>query len=140
MDTTKEIIPSANETYTLNLGPTHPATHGVFQNVLQMDGERIQSAETTVGYIHRAFEKIAEHRPYYQITPLTDRLNYCSSPINNMGWHMTVEKLLNIQMPKRVDYMRVIIMELARITDHIVCNSILGVDTGALTGFTYMMQ
>jgi NADH-quinone oxidoreductase subunit D len=125
---------------TLNLGPTHPATHGVFQNVLQMDGERIVSGVSTIGYIHRAFEKIAEHRPYYQITPLTDRLNYCSSPINNMGWHMTVEKLLNIQMPKRVDYMRVIIMELARITDHIVCNSILGVDTGALTGFTYMMQ
>jgi NADH-quinone oxidoreductase subunit D len=125
---------------TLNLGPTHPATHGVFQNVLQMDGERIVSGVSTIGYIHRAFEKIAEHRPYYQITPLTDRLNYCSSPINNMGWHMTVEKLLNIQMPKRIDYMRVIIMELARITDHIVCNSILGVDTGALTGFTYMMQ
>ena len=125
---------------TLNLGPTHPATHGVFQNVLQMDGERIVSGVSTIGYIHRAFEKIAEHRPYYQITPLTDRLNYCSSPINNMGWHMTVEKLLNIQTPKRVDYMRVIIMELARITDHIVCNSILGVDTGALTGFTYMMQ
>ncbi|MEO7213030.1 MULTISPECIES: NADH-quinone oxidoreductase subunit D [Mucilaginibacter] len=125
---------------TLNLGPTHPATHGVFQNVLQMDGERIVSGVSTIGYIHRAFEKIAEHRPYYQITPLTDRLNYCSSPINNMGWHMTVEKLLGITMPKRVDYMRVIIMELARITDHIVCNSILGVDTGALTGFTYMMQ
>ena len=125
---------------TLNLGPTHPATHGVFQNVLQMDGERIVSGVSTIGYIHRAFEKIAEHRPFYQITPLTDRLNYCSSPINNMGWHMTVEKMLNIQMPKRVDYMRVIIMELARITDHIVCNSILGVDTGALTGFTYMMQ
>jgi NADH-quinone oxidoreductase subunit D len=125
---------------TLNLGPTHPATHGVFQNVLQMDGERIVSGVSTIGYIHRAFEKIAEHRPFYQITPLTDRLNYCSSPINNMGWHMTVEKLLGITTPKRVDYMRVIIMELARITDHIVCNSILGVDTGALTGFTYMMQ
>jgi NADH-quinone oxidoreductase subunit D len=125
---------------TLNLGPTHPATHGVFQNVLQMDGERIVSGVSTIGYIHRAFEKIAEHRPFYQITPLTDRMNYCSSPINNMGWHMTVEKMLNIQLPKRVDYMRVIIMELARITDHIVCNSILGVDTGALTGFTYMMQ
>lgn len=125
---------------TLNLGPTHPATHGVFQNVLEMDGERIVSGVSTIGYIHRAFEKIAEHRPFYQITPLTDRLNYCSSPINNMGWHMTVEKLLGITMPKRVDYMRVIIMELARIADHIVCNSILGVDTGALTGFTYMMQ
>ncbi|MFD2965138.1 MULTISPECIES: NADH-quinone oxidoreductase subunit D [Olivibacter] len=125
---------------TLNLGPTHPATHGVFQNVLQVDGERIVSGVSTIGYIHRAFEKIAEHRPYYQITPLTDRLNYCSSPINNMGWHMTVEKLLGIEIPKRVQYMRVIIMELARIADHIICNGILGVDTGAFSGFLYVMQ
>ena len=128
------------ETTTLNLGPTHPATHGVFQNVLEMDGERIVSGVSTIGYIHRAFEKIAEHRPYYQITPLTDRMNYCSSPINNMGWHMTVEKMLNIQTPKRVDYMRVIVMELARISDHLICNSILGVDTGAYTGFLYLME
>ena len=85
------------ETITLNLGPTHPATHGVFQNILEMDGERIVSGVSTIGYIHRAFEKIAEHRPFYQITPLTDRMNYCSSPINNMGWHMTVEKLLGIE-------------------------------------------
>lgn len=129
-----------SEYTTLNLGPTHPATHGIFQNVLTMDGERIVDAVQTVGYIHRAFEKIAERRPYYQITPLTDRLNYCSSPINNMGWHMTVEKLLGVELPKRAQYMRVIIMELARIADHLVCNAVIGVDTGALTGFTYMFQ
>jgi len=129
-----------NELSTLNLGPTHPATHGVFQNVLQLDGERIVSGVSTIGYIHRAFEKIAEHRPFYQITPLTDRLNYCSSPINNMGWHMTVEKLLGIALPKRVDYLRVIIMELARISDHLICNSVLAVDTGAATGFFYVME
>ncbi|MFN0035921.1 MAG: NADH-quinone oxidoreductase subunit D [Saprospiraceae bacterium] len=128
------------ELATLNLGPTHPATHGVFQNVLKMDGERIVSAEPTIGYIHRAFEKIAEHRPYYQVTPLTDRLNYCSSPINNMGWHMTVEKLIGCKLPKRAEYMRVIIMELSRIADHLVCDTVIGVDTGALTGFTYMFQ
>jgi NADH-quinone oxidoreductase subunit D len=125
---------------TLNLGPTHPATHGVFQNILKMDGERIMDAVPTVGYIHRAFEKIAERRAYYQITTLTDRLNYCSSPLNNMGWHMTVEKLLGIELPKRVEYMRVVIMELSRISDHLICNSILGVDTGAFTGFLYIMQ
>ena len=125
---------------TLNLGPTHPATHGIFQNVLKVDGEKILSSEQTVGYIHRAFEKLAERRPYNQITPITDRLNYCSSPINNMGWHMTVEKLIGAEIPKRVDYMRVIIMELARIADHLVCNSVIGVDTGALTGFTYVFQ
>ena len=127
-------------TTTLNLGPTHPATHGVFQNILELDGERVVSAEQTIGYIHRAFEKIAERRPLYQITPLTDRLNYCSSPINNMGWHLTCEKLLDIQTPKRVDYLRIIIMELARISDHLICNSIVGVDAGAYTGFLYVMQ
>lgn len=127
-------------TTTLNLGPTHPATHGVFQNILEVDGERIVDAEQTVGYIHRAFEKIAERRPLYQITPLTDRLNYCSSPINNMGWHMTCEKLLGITVPKRVDYLRIIIMELARIADHLICNSVIGVDAGAFTGFLYVMQ
>ncbi|HEV7331744.1 MAG TPA: NADH-quinone oxidoreductase subunit D [Flavisolibacter sp.] len=124
----------------INLGPTHPATHGVFQNILELDGETIVSAESTVGYVHRAIEKIAERRPLYQITPLTDRLNYCSSPINNMGWHTTCEKLLGIQTPKRVDYLRVIIMELARIADHLICNSIVGVDAGAYTGFLYLMQ
>ena len=126
--------------YTLNLGPTHPATHGIFQNILTMDGERILHSEQTVGYIHRAFEKIAERRPFNQITTLTDRLNYCSAPINNMGWHMTVEKLLGVELPKRAQYMRVIMMELARIADHLVCNSVIGVDTGALTGFTYVFQ
>ncbi|XZF13291.1 NADH-quinone oxidoreductase subunit D [Chitinophagaceae bacterium MMS25-I14] len=125
---------------TLNLGPTHPATHGVFQNIMEIDGERVLETTPTIGYIHRAFEKIAERRPYYQITPLTDRLNYCSAPINNLGWHMTVEKLVGIQVPKRVDYLRVIIMELARIADHLVCNSVIGVDTGALTAFTYVFQ
>jgi NADH-quinone oxidoreductase subunit D len=128
------------QTTTLNVGPTHPATHGVFQNIMELDGERIVSTESTVGYIHRAFEKIAERRPLYQITPLTDRLNYCSSPINNMGWHLTCEKLLGVTTPKRVDYLRVIIMELARISDHLICNSIVGVDTGAYTGFLYVMQ
>ncbi len=128
------------QTTTLNLGPTHPATHGVFQNILELDGERVMKSTSTIGYIHRAFEKIAERRPLYQITPLTDRLNYCSSPINNMGWHITCEKLLGVQTPKRVDYLRVIIMELARISDHLICNSIVGVDSGAFSGFLYVMQ
>ena len=105
-----------------------------------MDGETIVDTEQTIGYIHRAFEKIAERRPFYQITTLTDRMNYCSSPINNMGWHLTVEKLLGIEVPKRAQYIRVIMMELARISDHIICNSILAVDTGALTGYFYVFE
>ena len=142
METKQENIAAPEEKVysTLNLGPTHPATHGIFQNILKMDGEIIVDAEPTIGYIHRAFEKIAEHRPFYQITTLTDRMNYCSSPINNMGWHMTVEKLLGLKLPKRVEYLRVIIMELSRIADHIICNSVIGVDTGAMTGFLYIFQ
>lgn len=125
---------------TLNLGPTHPATHGIFQNILTMDGETIVDAQQTVGYIHRAFEKIAERRNFYQIQTLTDRLNYCSSPINNIGWQLTVEKLLGVQTSKRIDYMRIMIMEMARIADHLVCNSITGADSGALTTFIYVME
>ncbi len=142
MDETKNIKEETKqkEYSTLNLGPTHPAMHGIFQNVLKMDGEIIMDAEPTIGYIHRAFEKIAERRPFYQVTPLTDRMNYCSSPINNMGWHMTVEKLINCEIPKRAQYIRVILMELARITDHLVCNSVIGVDSGAVTGFLYVFQ
>ncbi len=132
--------PESKDYSTLNLGPTHPATHGIFQNILTMDGEIIVKAESTIGYIHRAFEKLAERRPYNQITPITDRLNYCSSPINNMGWHMTVEKLIGAEIPKRAQYMRVIIMELARIADHVICNTVIAVDSGALSGFLYMFQ
>ncbi|HQG38345.1 MAG TPA: NADH-quinone oxidoreductase subunit D, partial [Chitinophagales bacterium] len=88
----------------------------------------------------RAFEKLAERRPFNQITPITDRLNYCSSPINNMGWHMTVEKLIGAEIPKRAQYMRVIIMELSRIADHIVCDTVIAVDTGAMTGFLHLFQ
>lgn len=141
----EEII--RNQTYedgqelsVINFGPTHPSTHGVFQNILLTDGDTILDADTTIGYIHRAFEKIAENRTFYQITTLTDRLNYCSSPINNMCWWMTVEKALGVETPKRVDYMRVIVMELARIADHLICNGILGVDLGAYTGFLYVME
>jgi NADH-quinone oxidoreductase subunit D len=139
IDTVQQTI-EEKEYQILNLGPTHPATHGIFQNVLKMDGEIIIDSEPTVGYIHRAFEKIAERRPYNQITTLTDRLNYCSSPINNIGWHMTVEKLIGAEIPKRAEYMRVIIMELARIADHIVCDTVIAVDTGAMTGFLYLFQ
>ena len=135
----KDVLQAADpaNVATINFGPTHPSTHGIFQNILKVDGEKIISSEQTVGYIHRAFEKLAERRPYNQITTITDRLNYCSSPINNIGWEMTVEKLIGVKIPKRVQYMRVIMMELARIADHLICNSVIGVDAGALTSFFY---
>ncbi len=124
----------------INFGPTHPSTHGVFQNIMLMNGERIVDVDTTIGYIHRAFEKIAEKRTFSQITTLTDRLNYCSAPINNMCWWMTVEKTLGVEVPKRAQYMRVIIMELARICDHLICCGIMGVDLGAYSPFLYVMK
>jgi len=139
-DISPKVVKEEKQYSYLNLGPTHPATHGIFQNVLKMDGEVIVDSTSTIGYIHRAFEKLAEHRPYNQITPITDRMNYCSSPINNIGWHMVVEKLLGVEIPKRVQYLRVIIMELARITDHIICNTVIGVDTGAATVYFYGFQ
>lgn len=124
----------------MNFGPTHPSTHGIFQNILLLEGEVILDSDTMVGYIHRAFEKIAEHKTFSQITTLTDRLNYCSAPLNNMCWWMTVEKLLGVEVPKRAQYMRVIIMELARITDHIISCGIMGVDLGAYSPFLYVMK
>lgn len=135
----EQAFENGRELSVINFGPTHPSTHGVFQNILLLEGDIILDADTTIGYIHRAFEKIAEHRTFYQITTLTDRLNYCSSPINNMCWWMAVEKSLRVEVPKRAQYMRVIVMELARIADHIICNGILGVDLGAYSGFLYVM-
>src|SRR6478735_8937910 len=105
MSDTNDILQQEKKEYTtLNLGPTHPATHGIFQNVLKMDGEIIVDSDPTIGYIHRAFEKLGEHKSFYQFTTIADRMNYCSSPINNMGWHGTVEKLIGCELPKRVDY------------------------------------
>jgi len=124
----------------LNLGPTHPATHGIFQNILKMDGEIIRHADASDTCDPAENEKASIASGVTAITPITDRLNYCSSPINNMGWHMTVEKLIGCEVPKRAQYMRVIIMELARIADHIVCDTVIAVDTGAMTGFLYLFQ
>src|SRR6187431_3141001 len=136
MSDNQDIVQQQIKEYTtLNLGPTHPATHGIFQNVLTMDGEVIVDSKPTIGYIHRAFEKLGEHKPFYQFTTITDRMNYCSSPINNMGWHMTVEKLIKCSLPKRVEYMRIIIMELSRISDHLVCRLLLEKKKRAMTEF-----
>ena len=112
----------------LNVGPSHPAMHGTLRVMAELDGETIVRANCEIGYLHRCFEKMAETHPYNQVIPYTDRLNYCSSPINNFGWYMTVEKLLKAEIPKRAQYMRVVLMELARISDHLICNSVIGVD------------
>jgi NADH-quinone oxidoreductase subunit C/D len=124
----------------LNLGPSHPATHGTLRIVVKLDGETIIGADTEIGYLHRCFEKMSETHTYQQVIPYTDRLNYCSSIINNVGYSMAVEKLLGIEAPPRAQHVRLILSEFSRITDHIICIGTNLVDMGALTNFWYLFQ
>lgn len=124
----------------INLGPSHPATHGIMHNILELDGERVVASEQIIGYVHRSFEKLAEKYTYNQFLTCTDRMNYVSSPMNNIAWLTAVEKALNIEIPERAKYLRVIINEMTRVTDHFVFLGVMGVDTGALTGFTWLYR
>ncbi|MDP9192721.1 MAG: NADH dehydrogenase (quinone) subunit D [Acidobacteriota bacterium] len=128
------------ERVTLNLGPSHPATHGTLRIVVTLDGEKIIGAESEIGYLHRCFEKMSETHTYQQVIPYTDRLNYCSAVINNVGYCMAVEKMLGIAAPARADHVRLMLSEFYRITDHIVCIGTNLVDMGALTNFWYLFQ
>jgi NADH-quinone oxidoreductase subunit D len=123
--------------WTLNFGPQHPATHTTLRIVLKLDGERVIDAMPDIGYLHSGFEKIGEHLNYNQYVTVTDRMNYISPMANNVAWHGAVEKLLGLELPKRCQYIRVIITELARISDHLLCNGAVGLDTGAFTYFLY---
>src|SRR5262245_21774458 len=124
----------------LNIGPAHPAMHGIIRIVAKLDGERIQDAEVEIGYLHRGFEKMAEGVDYNGVIPYTDRLNYVSPLINNMGYCMTVEKLLGISVPERCHYVRVILSEISRITDHLTCVGASAMELGAFTVFLYMIK
>ncbi|WP_243397209.1 NADH-quinone oxidoreductase subunit D, partial [Leptospira kmetyi] len=119
---------------------SHPATHGILQNVIQLDGERIVEAESIIGYVHRCFEKLGERYTYNQFLVCTDRMNYVSTPLNNIGWILAVEKMMQIEVPDRVTYVRMIISELSRIMDHIICTGILGVDLGAFSGMLHLFH
>lgn len=123
---------------TINIGPSHPAMHGTLRVIAKTDGETIVSAEPEIGYLHRGVEKLGENLTYHQFIPLTDRLNYCSAITNNVSYEMAVEKLMGIKVPDKAQVVRMIMMELARIADHIVCIGILGVDLGAFTPFFYL--
>jgi NADH-quinone oxidoreductase subunit D len=123
--------------WTLNFGPQHPATHTTLRIVLKLDGERVMEALPDIGYLHSGFEKIGEHLNYNQYVTVTDRMNYISPMANNVAWHGAVEKLLGLELTKRCQYIRVIIAELARISDHLLCNGAAGLDTGAFTFFLY---
>jgi NADH-quinone oxidoreductase subunit C/D len=123
----------------INIGPAHPVTHGTLRFMAVIDGgEVIRECDSEIGYLHRCFEKMCETHNYNQIIPYTDRLNYCSAPMNNSAYAMAVEKLLGIDIPDRAKMIRMILDEYSRIIDHIVCVGTNVVDVGAVTGFFYM--
>jgi NADH dehydrogenase I D subunit len=122
----------------VNLGPSHPASHGTLRTFCALDGETIVSAVQEIGYLHRGFEKTVENKTYNQVIPYTDRLNYVSSIMNNVGFSKAVEKMLGIQITDRCIFIRVILSELMRIVDHLVCIGANLVDIGALTNFWYL--
>jgi NADH dehydrogenase I D subunit len=124
----------------INIGPSHPATHGTLRIVCRLDGETITDADVEIGYLHRCFEKMAETHQWNQVIPYTDRLNYMSPFLNNVGYACAVEKLLGIEVPKRVQYIRVLLGELSRIMDHMVCIGTNLVDLGAITNFWYTFE
>lgn len=128
------------ERMTINIGPSHPATHGTLRVVATLDGETIDASEVEIGYLHRCFEKMSETHPWQQVIPFTDRLNYCSSFINNVAYCRTVEQMLGVEVPPRAVWARTILSEFSRIMDHCVCNGSVLVDAGALTNFWYLFQ
>ena len=124
----------------LNIGPSHPAMHGIVRIVTELDGETVLNADVEIGYLHRAFEKMCEQGPYNNAIPYTDRLNYVSPLINNIGYCLAVEKLLGIDTTERCKYIRVIMSEISRITDHLTCVGASAMELGAFTVFLYMIK
>jgi NADH-quinone oxidoreductase subunit C/D len=131
-----ELHPS--DLLTVNLGPSHPATHGTLRTEVLLDGETIVDARVEIGYLHRCFEKEAEDHTWQQVMPYTDRLNYCSAMLNNVIYAQAVEKLLGVATTERCRVVRVIVSELSRIIDHLVCVCANLVDLGALTNYWYL--
>lgn len=121
----------------LNMGPQHPSTHGVLRLELVIEGEIVKQVTPHLGYLHRCFEKHCEQMAYHMIVPYTDRLDYLSSMYNNFSYVLSVEKLLKIELPERVEYIRVIMGEFQRIASHLVAIGTFGIDVGAFTPFLY---
>ncbi|MGD1010496.1 MAG: NADH dehydrogenase (quinone) subunit D [Candidatus Aminicenantales bacterium] len=128
------------DTMLLNMGPSHPAMHGTFRIMLELEGEKILNAEVEIGYLHRGFEKTCENKTYFNLLPYTDRLNYVSPQINNLGYAMTMEKMLGIEVPERAQQIRVLMSELSRVSDHLTCLAAMAMENGAFTVFLYMMK
>ena len=128
------------ESALLNVGPSHPSMHGVIRIITELEGERIVGAEVEIGYLHRCFEKACENVGWTQAFPYTDRLNYVSSLLNNVGWAMAAENLFGVTVPERCQYIRVIVSEISRIVDHLTCIAAAAMELGALTVFLYFMK
>ncbi|MCX8106293.1 MAG: NADH dehydrogenase (quinone) subunit D [Ignavibacterium album] len=124
----------------LNMGPQHPATHGVLRVLLRLDGETVIGCVPELGYLHRGYEKMAENMSYYEFIPHTDRLDYISPMANNVAWVLAVEKLAGIEVPPRAQYIRMMVAELARITSHLVAVGAFAMDVGALTVFLWTLR
>src|SRR6516225_7134482 len=124
----------------LNLGPSHPAMHGTVRTVLELSGETIVKADVQIGYLHRGFEKMCERGTWSQVFPYVDRLNYVSPMLNNVGFSLAVEKMLGVTVPERCQYYRVILGELARICDHLICSGAMAMELGAFTPFLYFAR
>ncbi len=131
---------TSTQSMLLNIGPSHPAMHGVIRLITELEGETVVKVEAEIGYLHRAFEKSCENSSWTQAIPYTDRLNYVSPLINNFGYCAAVEKLLGIKITERCDYIRVIMSEVSRITDHLTCVAASAMELGAMTAFLYLMK
>jgi NADH-quinone oxidoreductase subunit D len=137
LDPPSSLTEPKQATWTLNFGPQHPATHTTLRLILELDGERIVKATPDIGYLHSGFEKLGEHLNFNQYVTIVDRKNYISPPMNEVAWHHAVETLLGIELTPRCQYIRVIISELSRISDHLLCTGAAALDLGAFTAFLY---
>ena len=135
-----ETIEPGIELLTVNMGPSHPSTHGVLRLILQLDGERVMKVEPVMGYLHRGMEKIAENKTYTQFIPYTDRLDYLAPLSNNVGFALAVEKLVDVKVPPRCEHIRVLVCEMARISAHLLWLGTHAVDLGAITVFMYTFR
>ncbi len=128
------------ETMELQMGPSHPATHGTIKFDLKLEGEKVLDCDVEVGYLHRGFDKSCEQATWTQVIPYTDRLNYVSPLINNVGYALAVEKLLGVETPPRCQFIRVIVSEISRLTDHLTCLGMAASELGAITVGFYLIE
>jgi len=129
-----------SEPMLLNMGPSHPAMHGTVRIVLELSGETITKVDVQIGYLHRGFEKMCERGTWTQVFPYVDRANYVSPMLNNVGFALAVEKMLGVTVPERCQYYRVVLGELARICDHMICSAAMAMELGAFTPFLYLAR